>query len=708
MPHPAHISCLPCTTHTTTYATKRPPNRCVFTKAANEIRTSSEMLCESNRGNVLSIIVKDHLHARRQIEQKRRQKQRLGRTNSAAAAGVPTPPSSSCGKRGPKERVGARETERSREETGAGSNERGSSKTHGQEPEPLPSLPPPPLVLSTKMAKMPLSGVIVATSPLQPDREHSGDGRFVTAPAAAATATTAAAAAAVSRKRRRGAPNAPPVRQQGGVQNVSSLAGHSRVPRSSGIQVKDAPALADMGTSGAGGSAAWGVRRLGLPPLEERYPNVKDSWARCPVELRLERPRCKSVDIAHLDQPAYKEYMKRVTRQGRQGSVGAEMSTQEQRVTRCGGGDGNRVRSNLTKSKQRDKRAGQSFRVSSDCLPVQEEEAQAGDGGGGGGSGGDHGGSGEGGDDGRHRGSFLSSVSQITTPGGKQTNKTGRTRSRTGSTASAAAAAFLSNGDDHRLVDRNASLVDCRVNNGYDPWRSAQTTPTLMHALSRFQLREGENGVFRLTSCDVEGAPRLTTNDQDTPSQVAAFGSGHDDSSSSKASMADGILASEALRLRSNGARKVFKQTQRLLGALRTPAGSCQTTSTDSRRGCGGGSMGGHSSVVVHHGAGAGDTGNGGGNTQSSSNLSSFPGRNDEVWRTARGTRPARLAEVFRCVAPPHTVRIECEIILHESLSRTGGGRDGDGGAGGHNGTWDDFVFAWEVSTGAACGMPSK
>lgn len=548
---------------------------------------------------------------------------------------------------------------------------------------------------------MPLSGVILPTGP-QPERGNAGDGGFVTAPATA----TAAVPTSISRKRRRGAKNAPPVRQRGGVSNVSPLGRHSGLSRSSSrFHAKDAPAppAVDASTSGAGGGALWGVRRLGLPPLEERYPNAKDGWVHSPVALRLERPRCKSVDIAHLNQPAYKEYMKRVlhvgaaaTWQDRQKPVDAQVQGRAQKGGKVGRG--------LTNSRQRDRMAGRSSRASSNCLPVHEDAVHTGGGGG---------------CDGRgeegHGVSFLSSASQTSVPGGEQMKKMGGPRSiGRSSTATAAAATFLASGDDRRRADENGSLDGCGVNIGQDPSRPAKATPALLRALSRFQLREAGQGVFRLTSCDTEEAATLTANDgeggaspamarRDALSQHPLFGSDHDDSGSA-ASTTDDALASEALRLRSKGARKVFKQTQRLLGALRTPASSCQTTSTGSRRGCGGGSMGGHSSVVVHYRGGPSDSGNGGGSVGSDPNLINYPGRDDEVWRVARGTRLARLAEVFRCIVPPHTVRIECEILLHESLSRTGGGRDWDVGAGGaHSGTWDDFVFAWEVSWHRLC-----
>eukprot|EP00903_Cladosiphon_okamuranus_P007230 g7017.t1 len=596
--------------------------RCVFTKAANEIRTSSEMTCESNRGNVLSAM----------------------------------------------------------------------------------------------MAKMPLSGIIVATSSPQPGREKP-----------------TAAPAGISKKRRREAQNVPPLRHRGGVQKVSPLAGHSRLPRSSDVQANGAPPPSDSVASGAGASGtAWGVGRLGLPPLEERYPKAKESWVYSPVELRLQRPRCKSVDVAHLDQPAYKEYMERVLRAGeaagaaasaaRQESISAETNGQGQRMAGVGEGDGIRLGSTLTESKQRGRTAALSFRGRlSSYLPFQEEEGQD-DGGcsgsGGGGCGGGHGGSGERGHNSGHCVSCLSPVSQMSPSDGEQVKTSGGSRSTgEGSTTVTAAATLLGNGDSLR-ADENGL---CTARNGrHDPLNSADATPpAFVCTLSRFPPRKSERGVFRLTDCDVEEAPRPSANGggrdggrgeespakarRGTVSHLSTSLSGHNDSSAEASTTFDDALAAEALRLHSKGARKVFKQTQRLLGALRTPASSCLTTSTGSRRGCGGGSVGGHSSVVVHHRGGAGDAAIGGvggvHSSNSSPDLGKLPGRDDEVWRTSRGTRPTRLAEVFRCVVPPHTVRIESEIILHESRSRTGGGRDGEGGTGGgHNnsGTWDDLVFAWE------------
>lgn len=77
------------------------------------------------------------------------------------------------------------------------------------------------------------------------------------------------------------------------------------------------------------------------------------------------------------------------------------------------------------------------------------------------------------------------------------------------------------------------------------------------------------------------------------------------------------------------------------------------------------------------------------------------------MWRESKkaGDLAGRLAEVFRCVAPTPTVRIESEIALHEM--DTQGGHDDNGGGGGLPDeeqaadvvgvAAEDFVLAWEV-----------
>ncbi|CAM9140345.1 unnamed protein product [Hapterophycus canaliculatus] len=621
--------------------------RCVFTKAANEIRTASAMIAEINRCNVLATIVKDHNHATRRSGQKRRLKQLRGRMNSAATAVPPSTATHAHGESGssksyPEERNGSRARGESKEHR-ARQEKQSSKDTRGPRNEILVPLavPPPPLLLSTKMAKAPTSGRMVSTS---------------FDPASKADVAGAASASAhndASCDRRAGNKSSAP--QNEGVSHLpSSFEGvRSQIPL--GSQGRGTSALLGAGLSIARRKrAGWhqnprsmgGGRRFGLPPLDERYgESVVDSWVQSPVALRLERPRCKSVDVAHLDQQAHQEYIEGIFRAG---AAAAQRRGQKRRDGEEQGVMGEEaynssdLGSKSIATRQRRTKAGRSTRLISD--PIEEEAGDSGDG-----------------------GRALPPISSI--------------------------------------------------------------PPSLPH------LGGPGTGVFALASCDTEpttggmahdgGGPVVSDRSPDFPPWKTSCVSRADDGSSQRVNV-DEKLKSEALGFRSDGARKVFKQTQRLLEALRTPAGSCQVDPrTGARRGCGGGNVGGHSSIVVHHhqnnlhhgpgagiggdkakggGVGGGGKGNGNGNgidTSSTSAGAAFlnhlPESDTAMWRVPRGDRPARLAEVFRCIAAPHIVRIECEIILHNSLTRPGGGRDGDGGtSGGGSCTWDDFVFAWE------------
>ncbi|CAM9989363.1 unnamed protein product [Pylaiella littoralis] len=609
--------------------------RCVFTEAANKIRAASLMTAESNRGNILTSFIKDHHNARRRSDQKRHQKQQQqhrGRTNSLVTAGVvPVPTSPSSARR--REKGFSKET--------PGPKEKGIPRTHSRESELLRPQPFPP---SAKIMKAPTSDVIAVAASHVQDRVGAGDGDFNADPAVTA-AVAAVAPHSVSRKRRRKAQYMPsPGQEHGDVSNFASSPRGSPPPPPRPL---NAEAEAALSTSAkppvlhAGGKNVWGhhvqgsmsrgLKPLGLPPLEARYGvSVKDGWVPSPVALRLARPRCKSVDIAHLDQPSYKEYMNGVL-QGR--GVAARQRRQElaQAMRKCFKEQGVMIDS-------------------------------AGDG----------------------HGSDLGAKSTISVKGEGKT---------------AAGRCFGGSFDCHGSSGTNSGL---------DPVASAP--------ISRTQLREPGSGVFRLTNCDFEEPPRTGANGggREGPGKLHPKPLPNNSGSSSTAT-ADEMLASEELGFRSKGARKVFKQTQRLLEALRTPASSCKVTSTGSRRRCGGANIGGHSSVVIHHhhhslrhGPAARAAAREHKRIRRGGNSRSGDGSNDsgaigsdihaEMWRIPQGNRPARLAEVFRCVAPPHTVSIECELILHDSLRRIGGERDEAGGAGdgGGGGTWDDLVHAWE------------
>lgn len=454
---------------------------------------------------------------------------------------------------------------------------------------------------------------------------------------------------------------------------------------------------------------------------------VKGGWVPSPVALRLARPRCKSVDIAHLDQPGYKEYMEGVLRAG---AVAARRRGQELIIAVPEGNRSNIGTKATTRTKHERRAAAaadRSFRVPVGCLPVQEDETEDGRSGGGGGGGG-----GQRGD--RALGlQYPPLVSSTLAPGpGRKKQPGGPSstggRGATATTTAITPTALVKRGHHHHPVDKHGDCVGFGAGNGRDP---VAISPSLQ---PREEEAEGAD-VFRLTTCDIEGPSRVAANDGGPRGlgKLAPMMHPYNSSNSTTAATADETLASEELEFRSKGARKVFKQTRRLLEALRTPASSCQVTSTGARRLCGGASTGGHSSVVIHHqhhnvglgpaataGAGGGKKNHGGGGNYygsggddgSNGSGGSCPRTDAVIWRSPRGNRPARLAEVFRCVAPPRTVSIESEIVLHDSLSRAssggGGGRDGDGGATGDGrsggGTWDDLVLAWEVSarTGVA------
>lgn len=591
-----------------------------------------------------------------------------------------------------------------------GPKERGSPKMQSQGSELLrlqPLLAP---------LEVPASGVAAATtSRVHQDRVDSSGGCFNAAPAAAAAAA-AVAPHSVSRKRPR------KTQQHVGVSDCSGSPRRlpSPPPRPSIFRVEEAssalgkPPIFSVDGSKVGGyheqgSMRRGVQSLRLPALEERYGvSVKESWVPSPVALRLGRPRCKSVDIAHLDQLAYKRYMEGVLRAGavesrkrRQELTHTERNCcKEQGVMIDEVGEGNG--SDLGTKQERRTAADPSFGVSCDCLPIQEDGYKDGR------SGSDEG-------DSAHDVPCCSLRSSTLAPGGDRKRALGGPSStgRGATATTTATTAVLMKSDHHHRVDKDHSCVGFGASSSQDPVASA--------SIPLSQLRGAGACVFRLTSCDIEEPQRIAANGGGGRGPGKLHREPLPKNSSSTTATADETLASEELGFRSKGARKVFKQTQRLLEALRTPASSCQVTSTGSRRRCGGAIFGGDSSLVIHpnhHNLGhrPAATAGVGGHKKSRGSGNDFSGYGGNgggsgsdtdtgMWRIPQGNKPARLAEVFRCVAPPHTVSIESEIILYDSLRRVSAGRDGDGGAGeGGGGPWDDLVDAWEVSTGRGVG----
>ncbi|CAB1113169.1 unnamed protein product [Ectocarpus sp. CCAP 1310/34] len=559
------------------------------------------MTAEANRCNMLATIVKEHQNARRCNDQSRRP---LDKTNSGATTAPLASPSFTADRRKGKGALRGKEAAKEKEVASGktsvnekeGSKDRRVSKAEGRgSPPGRPSSIP----LSIHMAKMQSSGEIEAAG---------GD---ATLPRRA------------ERKRPKRTRNAP-LAGHGGLLQVAASEECVVPPAFFSLSGRDVPALAEgipVTACGVRGGRyeknkpTGRVARLGLPSISERYgASVIENWVLSPVSLKLERPRCKSVAIAHLDQPAYRAYMEEIVR------VGAAQTRRRWRQSTLDDTDG--VGQGVT---------GCWKGTTNDCSNILTNQQQ-----------------------------------------GK------------------AAVGWSS----HRCD------VEPRVFNSKRP-------PNI---------GGGGKGMFGRTSCEMEkglphgeddergelGRTRLSTLTK-TPSR--APGHGRD---SSTIATADEILTSEGLELRSKGARKVFKQTQRLLEALRTPSASCQyDPETGARRNCGGGNIGGHSSVVVHYHQSHSGSGpatvrdrlhrGGGGDPDGDAKVTDPKFSDGGMWRAPRGDRSARLKEVLDCVAPPHTVRIESEIILHESLSRAGDGReDNEGTSGGGSGTWDDFVFAWE------------
>lgn len=657
------------------------PRRCVFTRAANEVRTTSAMTAEANRCNILATIVKEHQNARRCNDQSRRQKQPLDKINSAATTGPLASPSITSDRRKVKGALRGKELAKEKEvakerpslKEKEGFNDRRRSKAEGRG---SPPKQPSPILPSINMSKMPSSGEIVAAG---------GDS---TLPRSA------------GRKRPRTTRNAQLARHGGLLQVAASE--ECVVSRASfSVHGRDVPALGEGAPVAAGGirgrsfqkkRSTRRVRRLGLPSISERYgARVMENWVQAPVALKLERPRCKSVAIAHLDQPAYRDYMEEISRVGAaqtrrrwQQSTRDDTDGVGQGVAGCWKGNTNEIGNLLANRQQGRTTVGWSSHLGSGCIAV---------------AGGEH-------EDGGNGGHAIPGISSTTSPHPTGNDRNNLAGGRKADWREAGTAAVSGLAKSSHVVDRCGGGVQPRDFNSQHP-------PKILRAASYSKLRAGEKGAFGRTSCEVEKSLRHKENDERgepgstrlrTLTKAISRAPGHG-SDSSAIPTADEVLTSEGLALHSKGARKVFKQTQRLLEALRTPAESClYDPDTGARRNCGGGNIGGHSSIVVHYhqnhsgsvSATVGDTlhRGGGGDTKLTDPKFSDGG----MWRAPRGNRSARLKEVLDRVAPPHTVRIECEIILHESLSRAGDGHDGNGGiSGGGNGTWDDFVFAWEV-----------
>lgn len=660
----------------------RPPReitkRCVFTKAANEVRTESGMMAESNRFDILTAIVKEYQNVR--LNDKRRRYCRAT-------------------------------TSRGTRPVSAGGGKIAASKGLGQ---------PPPTRSPSKLENVPSQHGIPA-----PVKAIDGGASFT------------AEGSTVVRKRQRTAQ--PLSVSQGALSHT--LESPTPSVGLEGTSAQSASAKREART--IQGTQTRRMRHLPLPPLEQRYGvGLKDSWTPSPVELRLGRPRRQSVDTATLDRASFVQYMEGILRQqqltqgARRGSKGhdgedEQEGKEEDNVKEEGCG------SETVKSTQRRTTEVRPFDVRTKDLSTTTQTKRP-----------VCGGSHQENDRDVDDASCVSSVSCGSTErcDGSQVRPTDNGlvkeigighlssfRDTLGSHRTSTLTCFdsLENSGHQQesgvfWLTRGSAGEDQRRPNGGG---NKTTTATQRHP-SRDKSAlvldpkipprppPANNGLWR----NLDALPKPCA--ESWGSGIHSCG-GVESNDNTRALCRGGwegdvpavdTLDFTALAFRSKGARKVFKQTQRLLEALCTPARGCLVDSGKHSRRSGGGNVGGHSSIVIRHnkalgkGAAAGiDTAEGGPDLDLPINA--------RTWRVVNKPtdRLARLSEVFCCVRPPHTLRIECEIMLHDALRREGqdqekggGGSGGSGGGGGGDRVavaadkrrgrmWDDFVLAWEV-----------
>lgn len=677
-------------------------------------------MAESNRFNVLASIVKDHLNAK--LRQKERYSHRAAtghRTDS-----IPTPATAAA--RAPR-------------------GERSAANPHGRHP---PSRP--------RVTKVDRGSSRPTARTAVPARTPGGGGIKATVTIAAVVASHSPMATEAQNKWQRllAAPTLPTLAHNPSQGVSSSSAGISLGPAPHPL-----PPPVSQGAPPAAAAAAPPRREvpgkhgggmaqpLGLPPLHERYGSgVVASWAQAPLALRLGRRRCQSVAIAELDRGAYEEYMEGVLR--------PRASDRQQRLASPEGGGGETGKGRRCEGKGRGRRgggavgkkgeegegdAGSSTKKATKVKPRMVGGSKA--------------------VPGNNR-----SVGNIGVAEGEHASN--RPRSPAGATGEGPAATgatpsemggFDQASDPSRLKGRPlAESLACTSD--HSPNRDSVGEHSTAHkaepcsaSVSNMPVNPRHQLLVSLASGEFPSTAKVSPSTflqsygGDTGSSGGRGGRGDgggdggrgkrhgstrapalDGRASSKTLPAADTLTSTALTFRSGDARKVFKQTERLLESLRTPARSSSIGRMD-HGGVGRDGLGkdGRPSAVVVRYQPAGERG-------------MFVGDRDpdrlgvaETWRGTNkpGDRLARLAEVFRCVAPPHTVRIECVLHLHDAMGmaeRGGGDRDagGRGGGGGRvaaaggdrGGMWDDFVLAWEVrvpcvyiqvrvAVGVACNM---
>lgn len=528
---------------------------------------------------------------------------------------------------------------------------------------------------------------------------------------------------------------------------------------------QDAPSsfVSEGGSRSQGAGVGVGTGRPGqqfaLPPLEQRYGvGVVDSWASSPVALKFRRPRQRSVDIASLEFEAYARFVETLmppgSLQGQKRTAAAEEGQAEKKEEgkEKGRGLGVDEQAILLPCPRENTQGRSLLRVHPGVLPIRKEGEREG----------------EVGDSAVSPGYCASGCTEPTLGLGvgatffhgdsRSCEDIGTSSKKEGGIFDGERSDISRQGDTSTLSKRSPSedRDGSQQGNGTAPNPTSQpadkeglTSPASNGTTGTGQKNTASSPLRRTFSTSSVGprrhhpnqAPLASSRSQHNlgsmreppkpplPGGGTNGGGGKGVGNSARTPPYDGwardlpaadTLDATAYTFRSCGARKVFKQTQRLLEALRTPArGSLVGGGGGLRQGGGGGGggkIGGDSAVIVRRPIAAVTTGPtvaGVIKTEASgSERFSLLPNNPRMWRGVNkfGDRLARLAEVFRCVGPPHTVRIDSEILLFDALARRGeeGGQGGGGGGGVRGATttttvvnrgrpWDDLVHAWEV-----------
>lgn len=256
--------------HYPTVQTKHPLHfsRCVFAKAANEVRTSSELMAKTNRFNVLAIIVKDHPIAKDRCRE---------RCRNATAVDAPAASAATEATLNPKETL--RQTKRTFDQQALPQRWTASCEHHGK-------------VTPGKQTEQSKKSLHSAVPP-----EYSHDGCATPTPCNPSTASSHTHRSASPRKRSSSNTTCPEQRRF--------------------VSGAHAPPAPMMGQAGGFHPGPQKPGQFSLPPFDKRYGiGVVDSWVQSPVALRIGRPRPGSVSVMSLDRDALFECAEEAMRRG--------------------------------------------------------------------------------------------------------------------------------------------------------------------------------------------------------------------------------------------------------------------------------------------------------------------------------------------------------------------------------------------------------